>query len=96
MALERGLENFDSALAGFHSTRLKRDDTLKQRDDLFGMYQTAGTKPETVEGYMTLSHDADIAEQNLRTALRLAETTYGICHSELDKLEGLLKPIAGR
>jgi hypothetical protein len=95
MALERGLDNFDSALAGFHSTRVKQDETLRQRDDLFGLYQTAGTKPETVTAYLELSHAADIGEQNLRTALRLAETTYRMCHSELDKIEGLLKPIAG-
>jgi hypothetical protein len=99
MALERCLENFDVALEAFTSARNKRDEVMSVRDSLYHMYDVeakkpGASKPEEVGTYLEASHDAEVAEQNVRTAMNLAAIRYRTCHAQLDNLEGLLGPLA--
>lgn len=99
MTLERSLETFDDAQANFHTARHKRDKAMAARDGLYELYaaeakKPGASKPEEVGTYMEASRAAQQAEQSVSQTLQLAEMRYRTCHSDLDALEELLKPVA--
>ena len=68
---------------------------LTTRDALSKVYQATAVKPDReITAYKELSHEADVAEQDIRFARTIAKVTYGGCHAKLDELQALLNPIA--
>ncbi len=94
MTLDLQLYNCKVACEELQKARAKKDDVLERRDGLGEVYKNTTVKPDKeITEYMQLSQGAIVAEQNVSTALGLADIAYRTCHGTLDRLAKLLTPL---
>jgi len=96
MTLDRGLDEFESALASFHSACLQRDQAAQTLEGNAGEARRRGVaRLEEHEGYRAATQVAQGAERAVGIERQRVESAWRACDAELNKLDALLKPITG-
>ncbi len=96
LRLDRALHNCRVACQEVERAQAAQEQAFALRDKIAGTYKgTDVNVAEEISDYTTANRDAQIAAQNVGTVLGLADLAYAGCHRTLDRLETLLKPIAG-
>jgi hypothetical protein len=96
MTLDRGLDEFESALSSFHSARLQRDQDLQTLAGNEGEARRRGVaRLEEDEGYRAARQVTQRSERDVGIMRQRVEEAWRKCDAELNTLDALLKPIAG-